>query len=75
MDDDSIEDIFDDNYGTDDSSDDGIIEDEPGDDGLCDEFTDQDVFMTGTAFGFGYEEGQEEAERRRLIKKMDKERD
>ncbi len=68
MDDDSMEDAFDDDSG---------IENEPlGDDDMCDEeFTVEDAVMTGVAFGWGYEEGMEEAKRRKLEKKMQDDRD
>ena len=74
MDDDSIEDAFDDDLGSEDSlEDDSGIEDEPTDDMCDDEFTVEDAVMTGIAFGWGYEEGMRESQRRRLIKKMNKE--
>lgn len=34
-----------------------------------DEFTAKDAFFIGGAMGWGYEEGREEAERKRLLKK------
>jgi len=75
-DDDSMEDAFDDDFGSEDSlDDDSGIEDEPAEEMCEDEFTDQDTFITGTAFGFGYEEGLLEAERRRLEKKMNDDQD
>ena len=60
-------------FEAEDSLDDGGIEEEPTGDDVCDdEFTVEDAVMTGIAFGWGYEEGFAERERRRLIKKMNK---
>mgnify|MGYP001137475898 CR=1 FL=1 len=42
---------------------------------MQDEFTVEDAVMTGIAFGWGYEEGMEEAERRRLEREMNKDKD
>ena len=67
MDDDSFEDSFDENYETEDSfDDDPEIVDEPDED----VFSAKDAFFLGVAMGFAYEEGLEEAERRKLEKKM-----
>ena len=74
IDDDSIEDSFDDDSGSEDSFDDDMgIQDEPAGDHMCeDEISVGDaVFIAGTFMGWGYEEGLEEAERRRLEKEMD----
>ena len=70
---DSMEDSFDDDFGSEDSIDDDIgIEDEPTEDDMHDdEFTMKDAVILGSAMGFAYEEGLEEAERRKLEKKMD----
>jgi len=76
MDDDSFEDAFDDDFDSEDSLvDDVDSEDESTEDNICgDNITMEDaVFIGGTMMGWGYEEGLEEAERRRLEKKMDKE--
>jgi len=73
MDDDSIEDAFDDDFGSEDSiDDDGGIDEPPAEDVMCeDEITVGDaVFIGGTFMGWGFEEGMEEAERRRLEKEM-----
>ena len=77
MDDDSIEDSFDDNSDSEDSFDDDLgIQDEPAGDHICeDDISVGDaVFIAGTFMGWGYEEGLEEAERRKLEKKMDDDR-
>ncbi|MFH1738081.1 MAG: hypothetical protein ABIH23_03675 [bacterium] len=73
MDDDSIEDSFDDDFGPEDScEDDSGIEIEPIGDEMCDdEFTVKDAVILGSAMGWAYEEGLDEAERRKLEKKMD----
>ena len=72
MNDDSIEDAFDDDFGPEDSFDnDSGIEDEQADDVCEDEFTSKEAVIFGMAMNFAYEEGLEEAERRRLEKKMD----
>ena len=72
MDGDSIEDSFDDDFGPEDSSDDDSgIEIEPIGDEMCyNEFTVKDAVILGSAMGWAYEEGLEEAERRKLEKKM-----
>ena len=77
MDDDSMEDGFDDDFGSDGSLDDGpeMEDDLTGDDMHDDEFTTEDAIFLGGAMGFAYEEGMEEAERRKLEKKMDADRD
>ena len=67
MDHDSVEDSPDDDMG---------IEDEPAGDDMCeDEFTANEALMFGVAMGFAYEEGLEEAERRKLQREFDKEND
>ena len=48
------------------------IAQEPTDDLCDDEFTVEDAVMTGIAFGWGYAEGMEEVERRRLEKRNEK---
>ncbi len=70
MDDDSFEDSCEDNYEADDSFDEGSeTGDEP--DGVDEAgFTARDACILGGAMGFAYEEGLEEAERRKLEKKM-----
>ena len=75
--DDSMEDSSDEDFGPEDSLDNDIgIEDEPmGDDQCDDEFTTKDAIFFGGAMGFAYEEGLEEAERRKLEKKMQDDRD
>jgi hypothetical protein len=77
MDDDSIEDSFDDKFGPEDSLDDnGGIEEEPAGNDLCDdEFTTKDAVILGSAMGWAYEEGLDEAERRKLEKKMEDDQD
>ena len=77
MDDDSFEDGFDDDFGSEDSlDDDSGIENEPTGDDICDdEFTVEDAVMSGIAFGWGYEEGLGEKERRRIEREMNKEKD
>ena len=74
MDDDSMEDSFDDDFGSEDSLDHSPeIEDESTDDVCDDEFTMKGAVILGSAMGWAYEEGLEEAERRKLEKKMNKE--
>jgi hypothetical protein len=75
--DDSMEDSSDEDFGPEDSLDNDIgIEDEPaGDDQCDDEFTTKEAVIFGMAMNFAYEEGLEEAERRRLEKKMDDDQD
>ena len=75
--DDSMEDSSYDDFGPEDSlDDDDTIEEEPmGDDQCDDEFTTKDAIFLGGAMGFAYEEGLEEAERRKLEKKMQDDRD
>ncbi len=77
MDGDSIEDSFDDDFGPEDSSDDDSgIEIEPIGDEMCyNEFTVKDAVILGSAMGWAYEEGLEEAERRKLEKKMEDDMD
>jgi hypothetical protein len=71
MEDDSMEDSFNDDLGSEDSFDDDLgIEDEPTDDMCEDEFTVEDAVILGSAMGWAYEEGLEEAKRRKLEKKM-----
>jgi hypothetical protein len=75
--DDSMEDRSYDDFGPEDSLDNDIgIEDEPmGDDQCDDEFTTKEAVIFGMAMNFAYEEGLEEAERRKLEKKMQDDRD
>jgi hypothetical protein len=68
--DDSMEDSSYDDFGPEDS-----LEDESTDDLCDDEFTSKEAVIFGMAMNFAYEEGLEEAERRRLEKKMDDDRD
>jgi hypothetical protein len=76
IDDDAFEDAFDDDFGPDDSLDnDSGIEDEQSDDICEDEFTANEATMFGVGMGFAYEEGLEEAERRKLERNMDDNRD
>ena len=71
MEDDFMEDSFDENYEPEDLSNDGSgIEDEQSDEICEDEFTANEVLMFGVGMGFAYEEGLEEAERRKLEKKI-----
>ena len=74
---DSFDDAFDDDWSSEDSLDDeDSNEDEPaGDDQCDDEFTMKDAIFLGGAMGFAYEEGMEEAERRKLEKKMNDDKD
>jgi hypothetical protein len=61
-------------FETDDPFDeDSGIEEEPTDAICDDEFTTKDAVILGSAMGWAYEEGLEEAERRKLEKKMDDE--
>ena len=71
--DDSMDDSSDEDFGPEDSlDDDSGIEDEPtGDDQCDDEFTTKEAVIFGMAMNFAYEEGLEEAERRKFEKKMD----
>jgi len=64
-------------FETDDPFDeDSGIEEEPTDDMCNDEIPMEDaVFIGGTMMGWGYEEGLDEAERRRLEKEMDDDKD
>jgi len=77
MDDDSFEDGFDKNFESEDLSNDdsGIEEESTGDDMCDDEFTTKDAIFLGGAMGWAYEEGLDEAERRKLEKKMEADRD
>ena len=69
---DCFSDDSDDGLEMDDSlDDDSGIEDEPTDDMCDDEFTTKEAVIFGMAMNFAYEEGLEEAERRKLEKKMD----
>ena len=76
MDDDSFEDSFDENCEPEDFSDDtSEMEDDISGDDVCDdEFTMEDAIFLGGAMGYAYEEGLEEAARRRLEKKMEDDR-
>ena len=75
-DDDSFEDGFEDDFGAEDSLDnDTGIENEATDDLCEDEFTTKEAVIFGIAMNFAYEEGLEEAERRKLEKKMDDDQD
>ena len=70
--------FMDDTYDFDeeDSFDDGPeMEDEDTDDMCDDEFTTKDAVILGSAMGWAYEEGLEEARRRKLEKKMNKDKD
>ncbi|MFH1983193.1 MAG: hypothetical protein ABIL58_15225 [Pseudomonadota bacterium] len=71
MDDDSGEDQFDDAMPGDDLDDpDGPDDEMTGaDEAESDGFTGEDAFFLGSAMGWAYEEGREEAERQRLLKK------
>ena len=82
-----MDDIFDDFDDVSDDSDDNLemddplvddsgIEEESTDDDMCDdEFTTKEAVIFGMAMNFAYEEGLEEAERRKLEKKMDDDQD
>ena len=72
MDDDSFEDGFDENFNSEDLSNDdsGIEEESTGGDMCDDEFTMKDAIFLGGAMGWAYEEGLDEAERKKLEKKM-----
>jgi hypothetical protein len=73
---DSFSDDPDDGFEMDDSLDDDPgIEDKSTDDLCDDEFTTKEGVIFGMAMNFAYEEGLEEAERRRLEKKMDDDQD
>ncbi|TFG90778.1 MAG: hypothetical protein E4H16_01140 [Candidatus Atribacteria bacterium] len=73
---DSFSDDPDDGFEMDDSLDDDTgIEDKFTDDLCDDEFTSKEAVIFGMAMNFAYEEGLEEAERRKLEKKMDDDRD
>jgi len=76
-DDDSFEDSSDENLETEDSLDDGPeMSDEPDEADLHDDgFTAREAFFFGSAMGWAYEEGLEEAERRKLEKKMEDDKD
>ena len=72
MDDDSMEDNFDEDLGPEDSlDDDSGIEKETTGDEHDDEFTLKDGVILGSAMGWAYEDGLEEAKRRKLEKEMD----
>ncbi|MDP2644530.1 MAG: hypothetical protein Q8P24_06295 [Desulfobacterales bacterium] len=75
MGDDSFEDSFDENHEPEDCFDaDREIEDGPDEAEFHeDDFTAEDAFFFGGAMGFAYEEGLEEAERRKLEKEMEDE--
>ena len=72
MDDDSLEDSFDENCEAEDSlDDDPEMSDEPDEaESQEDGFSAREAFMFGVAMGWAYEEGLEEAERRKLEKKL-----
>ena len=74
--DDFMDDDSEGNFGSEDSlDDDPEIEDESTDDVCDDDFTMEDaVVLGGTMIGLAYEEGLEEAERRKLEKKMEADR-
>jgi hypothetical protein len=74
---DFFSDDSDDSFEMDDSLDEdsGIEDDLSGDDMHDDEFTMKDAVILGSAMGWAYEEGFEEAERRKLEKKMQDDRD
>ncbi|MBI9086083.1 MAG: hypothetical protein JEZ11_20965 [Desulfobacterales bacterium] len=70
MDDDSMEDQFDDAMPGDDLDDtDGLDDMTVPEDTDTDGFTGEDAFFLGSAMGWAYGEGREEAERRSLLKK------
>jgi len=71
MDDDSFEDSFEENCEAEDSfDDDPEVGNEPDEADSCDiGLTAQEAFFFGSAMGWAYEEGLEEAERRKLEKK------
>lgn len=70
---DDFEDNIEDNCEQEDSvDDDPKMANEPGEaDSLEDSFSASEAYFFGTAIAFGYEEGMEEAERRRLEKKVE----
>ena len=73
---DSFSDDPDGGFEMDDSLDDDTgIEDKSTDDLCDDEFTSKEAVIFGMAMNFAYEEGLEEAERRKLEKKMDDDQD
>ena len=77
-DDDSFEDSSDENLETEDSSfdEDPEMGDEPDEaDSHEDDFNAKDAFILGGAMGFAFEEGLDEAERRKLEKKMQDDKD
>ncbi|MFH1982965.1 MAG: hypothetical protein ABIL58_14080 [Pseudomonadota bacterium] len=71
MDDDSMEDQFDEALPGDDMDEPEGPDDEmpAGEEADADGLTGREVFYLGSAMGWAYEEGREEAERRRLLKK------
>lgn len=77
-DDDSFEDSSDENFEAEDSSfdEDPAMDNEPDEaDSHEDDFNAKDAFILGGAMGWAYEEGLEEAERRKLEKKMQADKD
>ena len=74
---DSMEDSSYEDFCSEDSLDNDIgIQDEPAGDDMCeDNITVEDaVFIGGTMMGWGYEEGLDESERRRIEREMDKDK-
>lgn len=70
--DDSLEDSCEDNFEAEDSFDeDPEMVNEPDEVESHDDFTAREAFFFGSAMGWAYEEGLEEAERRRLEKEME----
>lgn len=69
---DSFEGSFDEDFEAEDSIDDdiGIEGETAGDDTHDDEFTMKDAVILGSAMGWAYEDGLEEAKRRKLEKEM-----
>jgi len=73
---DSFSDDPDDGFEMNDSIDDDTGIEDKSTDNLCDdEFTTKEAVIFGMAMNFAYEEGLEEAERRKLEKKMDDDQD
>ncbi len=77
MDDDSIEEEFDDDFPLDYSLDDvSGIKNEPTEDDICyEEFTTKDAVILVSAMGWAYGEGLKEAYRKKLEKKMNANRE
>ena len=77
MDDDSFEDGFDNDFGSEDSLDDGPeIEEDSTENDMCDdEFTTKDAVILGGFMGWAYEEGLEDSRRKKVEKKVIKDKD